>query len=190
MENKLNETWPVIDGLADTILTNIDGCLVEIGVGLGSTPLFAEYSKRYNRTCHSCDNKYARIEWFKKQEYAHDGMIFFKGNSNQFMDQFDDTPALVLIDGNHMAGVVRQEAHFFIEKLAIGGVIFMHDTMPPEGGYERKLKQKNKEMDTYKVRQELEKLPYIEVFTWPYSSGGCGLTMVLKKDMERKFYRL
>ena len=106
------------------------------------------------------------------------------------MDQFDDTPALVLIDGNHMAGVVRQEAHFFIERLATGGVIFMHDTMPPEGGYERKLKQKNKEMDTYKVRQELEKLPYIEVFTWPYSSGGCGLTMVLKKDMERKFYRL
>ena len=183
------QCWPIIDRLADVILTYVQGCLVEIGVGY-STQIFAKYSKKYNRKYYGCDRSGGRIEFQKQQEYTHDGMEFFHGMSSTFMDQFEDTPAMMLIDGNHFAVVVREEVHFFIERMAVGGVIFMHDTMPREGRYEKKLIKKNKEMDTYKVRQELVHMPHIETFTWPYSSGECGLTMVLKKDMSRKFYRL
>jgi len=182
--------WPVIDRLADIILTFVPGCLVEIGMGKHSTPYFAKYSKIYGRKYYGCDSSYKIVEAIKKADYVHDGMEFFKGNSFQFMEQFDDTPAMMLLDGNHYEEVLRREVHFFIERLSVGGVIFMHDTMPVEGLYEMKLEFKNKEMSTYKVRQELEKMPHIDTFTWPYSSGNCGLTMVLKKDMNAKFYRL
>jgi len=186
----LRETWPVMDRLAEVVLTHIEGCIVEIGMGKHSTRIWAKHSKTFQRKFYACDSSTRIVEAIKKAPYTHDLMEIFHGKSGLFMQQFDDSPAIVFLDGNHNEQVVRQEVHFFIEKMQTGGVIFMHDTMPLEGYYEAKLENKNREMSTYKVRQELERMPHIDVFTWPYTSSGCGLTMVLKKDMERKFYRL
>ena len=184
------EAWPILDRLIPVILAHVKGCMVEIGMGKYSTRIFAKYSELFERKFYGCDSSYRMIEAIKLAPYIHDRVELFKGNSYQFMEQFDDTPAVVFLDGCHHEGIVRQEVHFFIERMAYDGVIFMHDTMPLEGYYERKLLTKNKEMSTYKIRQELEKMPHVNTFTWPFSAGNCGVTMVIKKDMNRKFYRL
>ena len=102
------------------------------------------------------------------------------------MSTFDDTPAVVLHDSSHKARKVFQEVLFFLDKLAPGGVIFIHDTCPMEGYYERKLEKKGREMDTYKARHMLEKRDDVDVLTF---RQGCGLCIVLKKDPNEPFYR-
>ena len=53
--------------------------------------------------------------------------------------------------------------------------------------YERK---KRDEATTYKVRLEMEKRDDIWCLSFPYTAQGRGLTMVLKKEKNRPYYRL
>ena len=65
----------------------------------------------------------------------------------------------------------------------------MHDTMPQ---HERQIKVHEKGFspgDVYKMRQELERMPEVDVFTWPYSAANMGLTMVMKHNKDRPYWR-
>jgi len=72
----------------------------------------------------------------------------------------------------------------------LGGIIFMHDTYQTTD-----LKIRNEShprgpaSDHFKVRQELEATESLQTFTWPYTAGNCGLTMVMKKDPDRGYWR-
>lgn len=180
-----NQLWVILDRLTDVIVTYSPGCIVEIGIGRSSS-ILSKHAKNLGVTFYTCDTSLDRCNWAKTL----DNCTVFYGTSFDFIKQFSDIPSVVLLDGNHHYATVVQEFNFFIEKLTVGGVIFLHDTCPWEVYYNNKMKTKNKEMDTYKLRKEIEKREDLEVFTWPYTASYCGLTMVLKKDMTQPFYRI
>lgn len=185
-----HEPWIIVDRLADVILTCVEGCIVEIGVGHSSFTL-AKHAQAFDRIYHACDSSWKRCDWLEKQpEIVFDKLIVHRKKSTEFIETFDDTPAIVFIDGNHRIKTVIYEFEFFIKKLAVGGVMFFHDTCPMEGYYERKLEKRGREMNTWRLKPYLKLRDDIEVFTWPYTAATCGLTMVLKKDMSAPFYRV
>ena len=183
---KVDHPWVVLDRLAEIILANVDGCIVEIGVGL-STLIFEEHAKTYNRTFYTVDKRISKCNWVKENT-TYDKIIINNQSSNNFMKTFEDSPALILLDGSHKLFTVEAEASFFLDKMNIGGVLFIHDTSPQIKHYERKVGQ-GKKMNTYEVRKTLEKDNRYDVFTWRYTAAKCGLTMVLKKDINDPIYR-
>jgi hypothetical protein len=172
--------WIIVDRLADVILRYVGGCIVEIGLGY-STKMLAKHARNLGIKHYAVDVKRSKCRMVEKNpECQHDGLIVYRGRSLSFMKGFDDDPGLVFIDGCHRAEVVLQEAMFFISKLLPGGVIFFHDMYYCEK-WGLRYKEKGKIVDTYKVRWELEKLDNIWCFTFPYTAGACGLTMVMKR---------
>jgi len=174
--------WIILERLIEPILNNRKGCIVEIGMG-ASTPMFAKYAEKHKVKFYSCDKNS-----LKTGQPLFKGHSIFEGISFDFMKQFNDTPAVVLIDGCHDYAVVKKEFEFFLDKLMEGGVIFLHDTLPPKENY----LASNMSSDVYKLRQEIEKKGYvlnIDVFTWPYTAIDCGLTMVIKKEKDRPYWR-
>ena len=95
--------------------------------------------------------------------------------------------ALVFIDGSHRYKVVIREVRLFLEKLTFGGVIFLHDTYPPEEWGRKSGGQHCGSV--YKVRQKLEEDSSVWTFTWPYTAMDCGLTMVMKKETNVCIFR-
>ena len=90
-----------------------------------------------------------------------------------------------LIDADHSYEMAKREFEFFFKKLVPGGVIFIHDTLPPHKEY----LSEEACHDCYKLRQELEtRNDEMDCFSWPYTAGYQGLTMVMKKDSERSFW--
>ena len=114
--------------------------------------------------------------------------IHFGGPSSEFIKQFDADPIVVFLDGCHDDNVLREEVLFFIDKLKIGGTLFMHDTFP----FTEKHLVARHCSTAYLVRQELErdsKELNIDVLTAPYSAGKHGLTIVQKHDPDRLYFR-
>jgi hypothetical protein len=105
-------------------------------------------------------------------------------NSNEFMKDFDDSPSLVLIDGNHSYKQAKKEFDFFFERLTPGGLIFLHDTFPAHKEYISKYGSGY----VYKLRRELEKRDDLDCITFPYTAQWMGLTMVIKHDPERPYW--
>jgi len=162
--------WSIIDKLADIILTHVPGAIVEIGVGK-STEMLAKHAQAHNVKLYSCD-----IKPFRHRFNDH---ICFIGTSFDFMDQyfketFDDHPAIVFLDGCHNADILRKEVELFLPLMLNGGVIFIHDTLPPT----KKHLRKDRCSDAYLVRKELENRSDVNCFTWLYTANNCGLTMV------------
>jgi len=186
MNIDVNHPWVVIDRIADVVLAYVDGCIVEIGAGL-STLIFEEYAKIYSRTFYTVDKRISKCNWVKENT-TYDKVVISNQSSNKFMESFGDSPAVVLLDGSHKVSTVKAEALFFLDRMNIGGVLFIHDTAPQVKHYERKVGQ-GKKMNTYEVRKFLEKDDRYDVFTWRYTAAKCGLTMVLKKDMNDPIYR-
>ena len=163
----------IIDRLADIILRSAKGSVVEIGMG-GSSHIMAKHANQAKVPYFSCDiSPKFRGDMDK-------GHIHFPGKSEDFIKQFSGTPpALVLLDGCHEYEVVKMEFDFFLPKLVPGGVIFLHDTLPPKPQFVAL----NRCGTVYKLRHEIEERKDIEVFTWPYTAMNCGLTMVQKKPV-------
>lgn len=172
--------WIIISRLADIILHNVQGCIVDIGMGL-STIILADYAMAFNRKQYSCDRNPGIIKWIHAP--LHKDHIIFSDDSRKFLTKFDDIPALIFLDGDHRYKIVSQEVNFFLGKMEPGAVIFLHDTYPPEDLADE---SGGKCGDVYKVRQDFEKADYVQTFTWPYESQaqGCGLTMIMKKELN------
>ena len=180
--------WAILDALVPEILKNIEGPIVEIGMGESSTVL-ADHAHQQGRILYSCDVKMGGI-FNVFEEPLFEEHICYIGRSEEFIKTFDGVPAVVFIDGEHTYETVKMEVDYFLPILAEGGVLFMHDTFP----FQERLIQKDdigcKPGDIYKVRQELERNPDIDVLTWPYTALNVGLTMVLKHkpNSERGFW--
>lgn len=160
--------WDMLGSIAEVILRHHEGCLVEIGMGR-STSVLAGCAKKTGRILYSCD--------IVKHNQLFDRHSVFTGTSFSFMEKFKAEPVIVFLDGCHKEAVVRKEFTFFLELLADGGVIFLHDTLPPT---KRHLND-DRCSDSYKVRKELEGRSDLDCFTWSYTAKGCGLTMVQRR---------
>jgi len=175
------QDWTIIEQLGGIILKNTEGCTFEVGLGR-STPIFIKLADSFKRDHYCFDKLERKCNWAKER-----GCKVFIGNSLDSLSQFPDIPiAMGLIDGDHQYETVIQEVNFFLPKLAYGGVLFLHDTYPPEKWVSEKSKHCG---NVYKVRQELETRNDIWVFTWPYTAADCGLTMIMKKELNRPYYR-
>ena len=177
MRFKEMDGWSILDAIVPIILFFRPYCVVEIGAGK-STEHLAKMAEAYGVTFYSCDK--APIKNVKLFE----DHVFIQKFSHDFIDEFDDTPAVVLIDADHKYEVAKMEFEFFFKILVPGGVIFLHDTMPPS---EEFLTEEGCD-DVYRLRQELEKRPDLDCFTWPYTAQYMGLTMVIKKETDRPYW--
>lgn len=174
-----HQDWIIIERLAKTILKNVEGCIIEIGIGR-STPIFIEFATEFKREHYCFDMLEKKCVWAREH-----GCKVISGESPKNLNQFPDIPvAMGLIDGDHRYGVVIQEVNFFLTKLSVGGILFLHDTYPPE-----KWLSEDECGDVYKVRQELETHDDIQIFTWPYTAINCGLTMIMNKELNRPNHR-
>lgn len=182
---KAERYWMVLDKITDIVLWNIPGCVVEVGCGASSNVL-GKHAHKMGRVFYSCDKSHKKLDYIVS--HSPYKITPFYGSSLDFIQQFNESPAVVFIDGDHRAKILQQEVDFFLEKLAIGGVIMLHDTCPWDKTFETKTKQ-GKIIDTFTVRLNLEKNPNVDTFTWRYTAGQCGVTMVLKKDPAAPHYR-
>lgn len=182
-----------MDVLVPVILRNVDGCVVEIGAG-ASTSILSRHAEESGATFYSCDNSREKWDSVKSDlegtHYERSRQFFLHLPSLMFMHFFEtrirEPIAVAFIDGCHRYNMTKSEARFFFGKLAEGGVMFLHDTLPPD----EKLIGDGGLGEAYMVRQELEKVENADCFTWPYTAGGYGLTMVIKKPKDRPFYRM
>jgi len=181
--------WMILDRLTPIILSFAEGCVVDIGMG-DTTEILLRHTQSLGRRHYSIDTDGRKCARYQESEFHHVNHVIWHGRSLSFFDIFDqsgDLPALVMMDGQHDYRTMHAEAHFYLERMEAGGALFMHDTCPMEGYYEKKLESKGREMEGYKIRQEIEKISGYDILTWRY---GVGLSMVLKKDMSQPFYRL
>lgn len=168
----------IIDTIARLILGVFNGCIVEIGAG-SSTHMLNQIAKERNLKFYSCDIKEKKNVTKKKSKH-HIPMIM---PSFEFMKIFNDTPAVVFLDGCHDYDVVSKEFYFFYKKLIPGGVLFMHDTLPDAENY----LAHGACSDSYKLRLEIEKNPNIDIVTWPHPLCSHGLSMVFKKHRHNNY---
>ena len=180
------EEWVILDRLLPAILYHRKGCLVEIGAGV-STFFMCKHGHDFERIVYSVD---LNSEKLGKHNYVN----LYRGHravwcsSDEFMDWFDEPCAVVLIDGSHDYDIAKREFEFFFGKLVEGGVIFIHDTYPPEADEDdpAALLVPSGCGQVWKLRKELEdRRDEMEVFTWPYTAKWMGVTMVLKKEKDR-----
>ena len=67
----------------------------------------------------------------------------------------------------------EDEINSFLPRLALGGIMFVHDTTIY---HLRRYSQ-------WKHIEFLDKANSHYLFTWPYTAGQCGLTMIMKRDI-------
>jgi len=179
--------WIIIEQLGPTILTHIKGDIFEIGIGPNSTPMFKKFAEEFKRDLYCLDQKRGRCKWARELG----GCKVFHARSLKTIKELPELSfAMGLVDGRHEANTVRQEMYYFLDRLALGGIIFMHDTYLLT---DKKIRNRDHKRgpagDVYKIRQELESDKTLRTFTWPYTAGECGLTMVMKKDPDRPYWR-
>ena len=184
--------WDIMDALIPKILKYCPGDIVEIGVG-ESTTIFAKLAQEAGVKLHSCDIEMGgRYKLFDKELF--EDHICYNNGSEEFIKEYDGHPSIVFLDGDHRYTTVKMEVDFFLARLLDGGVMFMHDTMPKTEGFVRPPKGVENigvlPGDSYRMRQELERNPEVDVFTWPYSALDMGLTMVMKHVENRPYWKI
>ena len=186
------EKWVMLDAVAGIVLSQklLRLPVVEIGSSYGdvvkekrkSSTILIDRARQADVDIYTCDIKKQCVTDYPKHKH-------FAMSSFDFMKEFatwDVKPALVFLDGCHDYDVVIEEVKFFLEVLATHGVILMHDTYPRK---EKSLRH-GACSDSYRVRQEVEGWRNIvDCFTWPYTAGSCGLTMIMKKEENRPYFR-
>ena len=171
--------WTMVDAIVPVILDNVEGPIVEIGMG-ESTTILADHAYQKGRNLYSCDIEIGGMFRVFDKPIFGDHSCFI-GRSEDFIEQYSgDNPAVVFIDGEHIYETVKMEVDYFLSRLAFGGVIFMHDTFPQEERLLETDEYGRKPGDIYKARQELERNPDIDVVTFPYTANSVGLTMILR----------
>lgn len=168
--------WPIIDALAPFFFKNYQGCIVEIGAGK-STMVLNRLAVGFKRRFYSCDV----VDKFKENLSKYHIRVIKK--SFEFMKDFNDTPMFVLLDGSHDYEVVKKEFYFFYERLTSGGVIFMHDMIPPSELF----LDKSRCGDAYKLRLEIEKDPNIDIVSFQFPMTIVGQSMVIKRNRKNNY---
>ncbi len=168
--------WPIIDALAPFFFKNYKGCIIEIGAGK-STIVLNKLAVKFKRKLYSCD----MIDKIKEDLSQYHMRVIKK--SFEFMEEFNDTPMFVLLDGSHKYEDVKEEFYFFYKRLVPGGVILMHDTIPPSELF----LHNSRCGDAYKLRLEIEKNPNIDIVSFQYPMTIVGQSMVIKRNRKNDY---
>lgn len=178
--------------------------IIEIGTGESSIYL-TEVARRLDRRMFYCDYAYGKIfnpltvkgylyedtillkEKTVIQDYLQNKGVAYCGTSdNFFKDLSFPSIGLAFIDGEHKYEYVKRDFDNIFKLLVPNGVIFLHDTYPPE----ESLVLNSYCEDSYKIRQELEKRTDVDIFTFTKTVGvGVGITMCRKKPEQLPYYQ-
>ena len=172
--------WSILKALVPIILYHRPYCIVEIGAGM-STYALAEIAEEAGVVLHSVDRNPKKNVRLFQDHYFH---LTTSANFIEEFDTWDENPAVVFIDADHHYEAAKIEFDYFFDKLVPGGVIFLHDTMPPHEAHLRG----DACGDVYRLRQELEKRDDLDCLTWPYTADFSGLTMVMKHYKDRGYW--
>ncbi len=185
-----HEKWVMLDAVAGIVLSQMRLPIIEIGSSYGdvvkakrkSSNILVDRAKHADVDIYTCDiRRHCVTDYPRHKHFAMSSFDFMK---QDFLQKL--SPCLVLLDGCHDYDVVIEEVKFFLALLHPHGVLLLHDTYPPNEGHLRR----GACSDSYKVRQEVETWrKIVDCFTWPYTAGTCGLTMILKKAENRPYWR-
>lgn len=201
-----NDVWHrmgILGVFGDYVLSSIpQGDIAEIGVGESSIYLGA-LAYKYHRRIYHCDiapdkilnpltvpgyltepNTYLTPEL---HQGPYERCVLFAGPSDDFFRDVKLTPlALSFIDGDHNYEQAKKDFYNFLDRTVEGGFIFLHDTHPPDDSYLPDYRCG----DVYKLRQEIEKDPYLDCITLTQGTAmGVGITIVRKKPKEMTEYQ-
>lgn len=188
--------------LADFYLNYSKGHILEIGAG-ESTVYFNHLAKKYNRRVFFCDiqrsiyenaltvpgyidEDYNVVVENNTRKISHSKATIFIGSSDAFFREIElPSIAVALIDGGHLYDTVKNDFWNVFPLIEETGAIFLHDCYPPNEDY----LNENLCGTGYRLRQELEADPRLDVFTFIRSAIDVGLTMVRKKPENLPYYR-
>jgi SAM-dependent methyltransferase len=168
------DQWQPLQYFGDFVLNWVKGCIVEIGCGTTTVVLY-NLAERWERDFYSCDLK-RDGSGIRKKNNMSDRYKPTKESSDDFAKHFNQEISFAFIDGCHKYEFIKRDFKFIYSLLRPGGVVFMHDTLPPSERHARP----GACNDAYKFRLELEKREDIEIISWPYPNY-YGLSMVIKK---------
>lgn len=172
------EEWILLDALLPVILHHREGCLVEIGIGL-STFFMCKHGQTYGREVYSIDLNSEKTQRYNYNKVFEGHKVIWQ-DSRKVSKLFDIPIAVLLIDGYHAYDFAKTEFDNLWPHVVDGGVVFIHDTYPPSEDF----LIPEACGDVWRLRQELEKRPDMDCFTWPYTAKWMGLTMCVKKEKE------
>lgn len=190
--------------IGDLILYGLkEGAILEIGVGESSIYL-TQLAQKHHRKIYHCDYALGKIEnpmtipgylsdnriLIKENQvvdYSKFQAVLFAGTSDNFFTQIQlPKIALAFIDGDHNYEFVKRDFWNLVPLMKDDGVIFLHDTYPPEDSYV----SENKCGTVYKLRQEIEKDKAFDCFTFTkVAAVGVGITMVRVKPKTVPYYQ-
>ncbi|MFX0194543.1 MAG: class I SAM-dependent methyltransferase [Candidatus Hodarchaeota archaeon] len=179
-------SWDIMEAIANKILKYQPGDIIEIGMG-ESSEIFAQMAQQWGVRLYSCDVQMGGMFKVFEQPLFLNHTCFI-GKSENFIKEYDGFPAIVFLDGEHRYGVVKKEVDFFLPRILPGGVMFLHDTFPE---FRHQIETDSKGWspgDVYKIRQELERNPNVDVLTFPYSANNMGLTMIMKHGDRPEYW--
>ena len=172
------DRWGLLGILSDYFLNYTQGHILEIGCGESSIYL-SKLAEKYDRTCYHCEYSRSGVENMKntKGYFGYKSIVFTGKSDDFFKDLGSQLPkiALAFIDGDHEYEQVKKDFWNTWKSIVKGGVVFLHDTSPPNDSW----KVPEKCGTVYRLREDLE-LSDFNIFTFTKSSFGVGLTMVQK----------
>jgi len=190
--------------LADYFLNYSKGNIIEIGAG-ESTVYLSFLAHKYNRQAFFCDiqqsiyiNALTVQGYFKDdyillrentliEAYYNKRNVIYIGSSDSFFKDLTPLPqiAVAFIDGGHLYEQVKKDFWNVFPLIEETGGILIHDTYPPDEDY----LDPNACGTGYKLRQELEADPQLDIFTFIRSAMDVGLTLVRRKPENLPYYK-
>ncbi len=177
----------IVSILAYIAVQSSPGGILEIGCGESSVFL-GEIAKRFDRKAYFIDLQRSVIY----NAMTVPGYFGSKDNyveaisSDEFFKLITLPPlAFAFIDGGHLYEQVRKDFFNILPYIEETGLIALHDTYPPD----EEFIGENRCGTVYKLRQELEAMSGLDVFTFIRGAMDVGLTIVRKKPKERPEYK-
>ena len=179
------DRWGLLGVLSDYVLNYVEGDILEIGCGESSI-YFAKLAEKYNRYCYHVEYSVSGVNnmmstegYFKKNKAG----VYNMKSDNFFRDhtKAGKTPpiALAFIDGDHEYEQVKRDFDNTVPLMAKDGFIFLHDTYPPSPEWTAPSKCGT----VFRLREDIEKNPDFEIFTFKKSAFDVGLSMVRKNEL-------
>lgn len=177
------DRWGLMSVIADCTLNYVKGEILEIGAGESSIYL-SKLAEKYNRNCYHIEFSKSGVENMRNTKgYFGDNSIVYNCKSEEFFKIERPGPlAVSFIDGDHEYEKVDEDLTNVLSYTVEDGIVFLHDTLPPTEDWA----VPEKCGTVFLLRKELEENEMLDVFTFPFTAFGAGLTMV-KKRAKRKW---
>jgi len=174
------ERFGLLGALADYQLSYFKGDICEIGIGESSI-MFSKLARKHDVMVWHCDYSRGLIESCEMTPgYFNEQAAVFTGKSTEFFEYIKPTEAkfsVSFIDGDHMIENVAHDFWNCYERTIKNGLIFLHDTNPPDESWTvpEKCGTAYQILDVLKTHKDK-----VDVFTFVRSAFDVGLTMVRK----------